>query len=87
MRNAILRQFKAGSAVRDLGCSISELKVYIESKFQSGMSWNNYGKWHIDHIKPLVKFDLQDRAQFLEACHFTNLQPLWAEQNILKGCG
>jgi hypothetical protein len=49
------------------------------------MSWENYGKWHIDHIKPLSLFDLEDPEQLKQACHYTNLQPLWAEENIRKG--
>lgn len=81
---AIRKECKKGSAVRDLGCSIAELKAYLESKFQPGMSWDNYGKWHIDHIRPLASFNLNDKLQFVEACHFTNLQPLWARDNILK---
>ena len=78
---------KTGSAVRDLGCSIDELRLYLESKFQSGMSWDNWSfeGWHIDHIKPLASFDLTDRKQLLLACHYTNLQPLWAFDNLSKG--
>ena len=76
---------KAGSAVRDLGCTIPELKLHLESKFTNGMSWPNRGKWHIDHIKPLSSFDLTDRQQLLEACNWKNLQPLWAIDNIKKG--
>jgi hypothetical protein len=83
--NAIKHTTKSGSAIVDLGCSIEQFKGYLMSKFQEGMSWDNYGKWHIDHIKPLSKFDLTDRQQFLEACHYTNLQPLWAVQNLKKG--
>ena len=75
---------KAGSAVRDMGCSIDELKDYLEAKFSEGMSWENYGKWHIDHIIPLCKFDLSQREEFLKACHFSNLQPLWAFENFSK---
>ena len=84
--HAINRNFKAGSAVRDLGCSISELKSYLESKFSSGMTWDNWALdgWHIDHIKPLSSFDLTNRQQLLEACHYTNLQPLWATDNLIK---
>jgi hypothetical protein len=83
---AINNNQKAGSAVRDLGCTIDELKSYLESKFLTGMSWDNWTTdgWHIDHIKPLASFDLTDRKQFLEACHYTNLQPLWATDNLTK---
>jgi hypothetical protein len=76
---------KAGSAVSDLGCSIPELKAYLEKMFQPGMTWENWGAWHIDHIIPLASFDLTDREQFLKACHYTNLQPLWAPDNQRKG--
>jgi hypothetical protein len=78
---------KSGSAVRDLGCSIEQLKQHLESKFQTNMSWNNYGPtgWHIDHIIPLSKFNLSIREELLKACHYTNLQPLWAIDNICKG--
>ena len=84
---ALKGNFKSGSAVRDLGCTIPVLKTYLESKFQSGMSWDNWTAdgWHIDHIKPLSSFDLTDRNQLLEACNYTNLQPLWAKDNLSKG--
>ena len=80
-----LKNGKAGSAVKDLGCTVAELRSYLEKQFQGGMSWNNYGDWHIDHILPLASFDLSDRRQFLKACHFTNLQPLWKKDNLKKG--
>ena len=50
------------------------------------MTWENYGRmgWHMDHIIPLANFDLTDRQQFLEACHYTNLQPLWWQENLMK---
>lgn len=87
LRKAIRFNQKSGSAVKDLGCSISELKLHLESKFQFGMSWDNYGYngWHIDHIKPLSRFNLQNREDFLKANNYTNLQPLWAEDNLKKG--
>lgn len=75
---------KSGSAVRDLGCSIPDLKIHLENQFAPGMSWANYGEWHIDHISPLSRFDLTDPVQFQTACHYTNLQPLWAAENIAK---
>jgi len=86
LRTALNKKYKAGHAVKDLGCSISELKIYLEFKFQVGMSWENHSQtgWHIDHIKPLSHFDLSDRDQFLQACHYTNLQPLWAKDNLTK---
>lgn len=85
--SAIKGNYKVGSAVKDLGCSVEELKSYLESKFSSGMTWDNWtiDGWHIDHIKPLTSFDLIDREQLLEACHYTNLQPLWAKDNLSKG--
>jgi len=78
---------KSGSAIEDLGCSIPEFKLYLESKFQSGMTWENWSRtgWHIDHIIPLSSFNLENREEFLKACHYTNLQPLWAEENFRKG--
>jgi len=76
---------KIGSAVKDLGCTVEELKNHLENKFTENMSWDNYGKWHIDHIKPLSIFDLEDRTEFRAACHYTNLQPLWAKDNMSKG--
>lgn len=89
--HAIKDDAKSGSAVRDLGCTISELKFYIEGKFQDGMSWENWTRvdlhekaWNIDHIIPLSFFDLTDRGQFLKAVHYTNLQPMWAVDNLHK---
>ena len=88
---AIRNGQKTGSAVRDLGCSIDELKTHLERQFVEGMSWENWGKgdgrWHIDHIKPLggKGTNLADRAQFLALNNFMNLQPLWEKDNLAKG--
>lgn len=86
LNEAINREYKQGSAVADLGCSVKELKEHLEKQFQQDMTWDNWTTdgWHIDHIKPLASFDLTDREQFLKACHYTNLQPLWAKDNISK---
>jgi len=72
--------------VQDLGCTIDELKLYLEAQFEPWMTWDNYGYygWHIDHIKPLANFDLTNRDQFLEACHYTNLQPMFWHDNLTK---
>ena len=67
------------------GISVAGLRHHIESQFQEGMSWENYGKWHVDHIKPISLFNLLDPTEREAANHFTNLQPLWAEDNLKKG--
>lgn len=85
LRLALLNEQKVGSAIQDLGCSIEYFKQYLEFQFKNGMTWDNYGEWHIDHTKPLASFDLTNREQFLKACHYTNLQPLWAAENLAKG--
>lgn len=83
---AMKRNSKSGSAVRDLGCTIDELKLHLERQFDARMHWGNCGEyWHIDHITPLASFDLTDREQFLRAVHWTNLQPLEKIENIKKG--
>lgn len=86
---AIVGNQKSGSAIADLGCNITFLRTYLEKQFKSGMSWTNYGNkkgnWSIDHIKPLSRFDLSKRQELLIACHYTNLQPLWMEENLRKG--
>jgi hypothetical protein len=81
---ALRNNQKSGSIINYLGCSIKDLKKYLESKFQKGMTWENYGNWHIDHIKPLSLFDLTDQNNLNEACHYSNLQPLWARDNLRK---
>lgn len=70
--------------VKALGISIQEFRLYIQEKFLDGMTWDNYGEWHLDHIKSLSSFDLTDENQFNEAGHYTNYQPLWAGDNIRK---
>ncbi len=84
MHKLIKRQERNGSAVKDLGCNFDFFKQYLESKFQLGMTWENYGQWHLDHIYPLSRVDLTDREQFLKVAHYTNYQPLWAKDNISK---
>lgn len=81
---AITRNSKQSSALTLLGCTINELKIHLEKKFVKGMNWKNYGKWHIDHIKPCCSFDLTDLEQQKICFHYTNLQPLWAKDNIRK---
>lgn len=76
-----------------IGCSVEWLKAHIENQWKAGMAWDNHGvwrrggssKWHIDHIRPCESFDLTDIAQQRECFHWTNLQPLWAIDNLQKG--
>jgi hypothetical protein len=70
-----------------LGCTIQELKIHLESQFEEGMSWENYSKagWHVDHIRPCASFDLTDPTQQKQCFHYSNLQPLWAKDNLSKG--
>jgi hypothetical protein len=76
----------ATGVIRELlGCSEPELVRHLESKFLPGMSWDNRNQWHIDHIKPLCAFDLTDPEQQAVAFHYSNLQPLWALDNMRKG--
>ena len=90
--HAIKNNQKVGSVVDDLGCTISELKTYLEKQFFNNprtnekMTWDNHtlGGWHIDHHIPLISFNLEDRKELLKACYFTNLKPLWAKENIIK---
>jgi len=67
-----------------VGCSPEFLKEYIQNKFTEGMSWDNHGSygWHIDHIIPLSSAKTEE--QMYKLCHYTNLQPLWAEENLKK---
>ena len=67
-----------------VGCSIEKLKQHLESQFKEGMTFSNYGKWHIDHIRPCTSFDLSKLDEQYKCFHYTNLQPLWAEENLRK---
>jgi len=84
---ALKNNQKYGSAVKMLGCSIEEFKIYFESLFTEGMNWEKVfdGSIHIDHKRPLASFDLNIPENQEKACHYTNLQPLWAVDNIKKG--
>ena len=91
IQSGILRvlkyNLKSGPTAELLGCTGPELKLYLEAKFQPGMIWENHNRrgWHIDHIKPCISFDLSKPEEQRKCFHYTNLQPLWAEENIKKG--
>ncbi len=76
---------KSARTFQLVGCTSEELMAHLEAQFTEGMTWDNYGEWHVDHIKPCAVFDLLFADQ-QEACfHYTNLQPLWGPDNIRKG--
>jgi len=70
-----------------IGCTAEELRQHLQAQFTDGMGWDNYGRdgWHIDHIRPCASFDLADLEQQRQCFHYSNLQPLWAADNIRKG--
>ena len=82
------KNVKKGSSTLDLtGCELPFLKKYLEDQFTEGMTWENHGLWHVDHIKPCCSFDLQNLEEQQTCFHYTNLQPLWAKDNLSKGGG
>lgn len=66
-----------------LGCEWETLKAHMEAQFAAGMTWNNYGEWHVDHIVPLAS--ATSESELIRLCHYSNLQPLWAADNRRKG--
>lgn len=86
LRIALKKNTKKSKTLDLVGCTLTELKQYLEAKFQPGMTWDNWSinGWHIDHIKPLDSFDLSDERQLAEACHYSNMQPMWADENRKK---
>ena len=82
---AIRRNTKSKSTRKLINCSIEFLKKHLETQFQDNMTWNNYGEWHIDHIKPCASFDLSKPEEQHKCFHYGNLQPLWAKENLSKG--
>jgi hypothetical protein len=84
VNQVITRDCKNTGTIELLGCSTYDFLKYMESKFIDGMNWDNYGQWHIDHIKPCSSFDLTNLKQQKLCFHYSNLQPLWAKDNINK---
>jgi hypothetical protein len=79
------QSLKKDRTIEYLGCTISEYCDYLESKFDSNMTWENQGVyWHIDHIRPIASFDLTDEEQLYQCFHYTNTQPMEKTENRLK---
>lgn len=90
-RSRLYTSFKRAIVKKDIktmdliGTSMSNLIRHLEKQFKPGMTLQNYGEWHIDHIKPIVKFDLKNENELRKCFHYKNLQPLWAIENMKKG--
>lgn len=84
--NHALKGKNKTQSIRDLPYTTQELMSHLESLFTSGMNWDNYGKWHVDHIKPCALFNHSVEGEFQECWALLNLQPLWARENSSKGC-
>lgn len=86
INRVIKNNIKCKKTIELLGIDIKGLWKYLKSKFKVGMTIKNHGKvWHIDHIIPIASFDLRDPKQQAKCFHYTNLQPLWAHENLSKG--
>lgn len=84
-KKAVKESWRTGSFVESLGCSIEELKKYLESQFTKGMSWSNYGTyWEIDHVVPFCSVDLSDWNQVKPLIHYSNLQPISKDEHFKK---
>jgi hypothetical protein len=79
------RGVKSAKTLELLSCTVDQLQTFLEAEFTDGMTWENYGEWHIDHIRPCASFNLEDPEEQKKCFHWTNLQPLWARDNIMKG--
>lgn len=81
---AITKSMYSEDTQKWVGCDFPTLIEHLESKFTKGMKWNNYGKWEVDHIFPVSKANLKIKREIKKVLHYTNLQPLWAEDNRRK---
>lgn len=93
INQALRNNTKVMTTMKLVGCTIERLKQHLESQFDKGMSWRNYGRgygnrkmreWHVDHIRPCASFDLSKEKEQKKCFHYTNLQPLWAKENREK---
>jgi hypothetical protein len=84
VKNALPNHKQIFTTIELLGCSLEQYKQHLESKFQPGMCWENYGKWQIDHIVACKNFNLNLPLNQLSCFHFLNTQPLWASENATK---
>lgn len=84
IRMAVKGYKKSDTTEKLTGCPISYLRLWLEAQFSLGMTWGNYGEWQIDHIRPCASFDFSNSEEQKQCFHYTNLQPLWAADNLAK---
>jgi Prasinovirus endonuclease VII len=91
LRQAVRGSPKSTTTLRLLGCTPDELKIWLQRRFRDGMGWHNYGSagadgrgWQVDHIRPCASFDLTNPKHQAKCFHFSNLQPIWAADNLAK---
>jgi len=75
---------KTQQTIKYIGCSIEDIMIHLKNKYKEGMSFENYGEWHIDHILPCYSFDLSKEENLYKCFNYENLQPLWAKENREK---
>jgi hypothetical protein len=87
VNRALLKAKSREPSFNLLGFTVDELMRHLERQFLPGMIWENYGKWHVDHILPLASFNYSSAKddEFKAAWALTNLRPMWAKENISKG--
>jgi predicted transcriptional regulator len=83
-RRCYKEPIKESTCVSLIGCTQEQFRLHLEQQFKPGMSHENHGSWHIDHVRPLASFNLNDPLEVRAACHYTNFQPLWATDNLKK---
>jgi hypothetical protein len=84
IRELLQKGGKSQTTVKYVGCTIEKLMCHLEKQFDEYMTWENQGKWHIDHIIPCNAFDTSNVAEATAMWHYSNLQPMWGKENILK---
>lgn len=90
VRSNICMAFKRGGNNKEitssqiLGCSLDQFREHIASQFKPGMTLENHGEWHLDHVIPMARALQSDFFSPEQLCHYTNYQPLWAKENLAK---
>ena len=85
IRRVITREWLSSKIEKILGCNAKRFKRHLESQFTEGMSFDNYGEWQIDHILPVIRFDMTNKEEVKICWHYSNMRPMWSMANLSKG--